>query len=120
MYRKYRFYKDELGWFIDLKWFPFNRGFLAMIAGADILLDKLSNNQKEVILKITSIRPKENNYEDCIIRQQKLGLLNGAVYKTVINKLPNSGVGKNKLWLCAVTLLIFGRYPRKIYFKKVK
>jgi len=44
--RTYRFYKDDLGWFIDLPSFPLNRGYLAMVLGADDLLDKLSKGKK--------------------------------------------------------------------------
>ena len=121
--RTYRFYKkvcpiEGTGyWFIDLKYFPFNKAWLAMVLGADLLLDKLSNNKNEVLLGVSSKRPKNNNYDDCIIKKQDLGLLKGAVYKTVINKIPSSGFGKNKLWLCAVTLWVFWKYPKKIYFK---
>lgn len=116
--RKYRFYKNELGWFIDLKWFPFSKGYLAMVLGADILLDELSDNTSEVYLRISSF--KINDYTDVIVKKRTLSFLGGAVYKTLLTKLPNIGFGKNKLWLCFITLLIFGRYPNKIYFKTIK
>jgi len=115
--KTHRFYKDELGWFIDLKRFPFNRSHLAMVCGADELLEKLSGGDKEVFLTI-STKPIDNCY-DCLHRVLKLGLLNGAIYSpsSLHAPLKNKITETNQLWLCAVTLLVFGHYPKKIYFK---
>ncbi len=115
--RTYRFYKDELGWFIDLKMWMWNRGHLAMVLGADDFLDKLSKGSNEVYLKISSGRLKE--YDDVLKRTKTISLFGGAVYKTLLKKIPNNGFGKNKLWLCGVTLFVFLRYPKKIYFKVI-
>lgn len=117
--KTYRFYKDEIGWFIDLKWFPFNRGYLAMVAGADEVLNKLSNNGNEIFLSV-STKPKFGNLfvSSCLFRVEKLGLYKGAVYTPSSNLVLNYEIfEKNQLWLCAVTLLIFGHYPSKIYYK---
>jgi hypothetical protein len=114
--RTYRFYKDEIGWFIDLKWFPFNRAHLAMVCGADDLLDKISNGFKEVILEI-STKPIKN-YDDVLKRVQKFGLMNGAVYAPEHERLETLIFeGQSLLWLCPVTLLVFGHYPKNIYFR---
>lgn len=115
--RTYRFYKDEYGWFIDLKWFPFNRAHLAMVCGADELLDIVSDGADEVYLDV-STKPIDNNFT-CLHRVQKLGLLNGAVYTpSSLITLKNDIFQPNQLWLCAVALLVFGHYPEKIYFCK--
>jgi hypothetical protein len=115
--KTYRFYKDEYGWFIDLKWFPFNRAHLAMVCGADNLLDILSNNSDEVILKISTSKFGFKN-TDKLERRIKCGLLNGATYEVMSPEIEfqTSFLGKNHLWLCAVTLLVFGYYPKEIYF----
>lgn len=113
--KTYRFYKDEYGWFIDLKWFPFNRAHLAMVFGADELLDVLSDNKEEVFLEV-SRKPIKNNY-NCLFRVAKSGILNGAVYQVSNSKqIKNVIFEANQLWLCAVTLLLFGHYPKQIYF----
>lgn len=118
MTKKYRFYKDESCWFIDLKWFPFNKAHLAMVCGADELLDNLSENSAEVFLEI-STKPIKNNY-DCLHLVEKLGWVMGAVYEVSATKrIKNSIFNTNQLWLCAVTLLVFGHYPKNIYFKKL-
>lgn len=119
--RTYRFYKDEYGWFIDLKWFPFNRAHLAMVCGADELLDKLSKGGNEVRLKISTNIFKVDNYyiSNRLERVKKLGLLYGAVYEPSFHKIQNKIFEKNQLWLCAVTLLVFGHYPKNIYYSVV-
>ena len=117
--RTYRFYKNELGWFIDIPSFPFNKAWLAMVAGADDLLDVLSSGEKEVKISLYS-KSKGTDYTDVISRTNRLGLFKGSVYKTLITKIPNNGFGKNKLWLCPATLWVFLRYPKKIYFKVIK
>lgn len=114
--RKYRFYKNELGWFIDLKWFPFNKGYLAMVAGADIVLDKLSEGKDEIILKVsTSPIPYSDGKLE---RHVNMGISGGALY------FPKRGFNDNHdlqsvdtVWLCPVTLLLFFKYPKQIYFK---
>jgi len=116
--RTYRFYKDEYGWFIDLKWFPFNRAHLAMVCGADKLLDILSNNSKEVVLNISTGK-FGMKLSDRLERRIKLGFLNGATYEVMskdVNFTTDGLLNKNNLWLCAVTLLVFGYYPKEIYF----
>jgi hypothetical protein len=120
MTKKHRFYKDEYGWFIDLKWFPFNRAHLAMVCGADKLLDTLSEGRDEVRLKISTSRfgmKMPNRLE----RRIKLGLLSGATYEVVSPEIAfeTSYLDKNHLWLCAVTLLVFGYYPKNIYYEVV-
>lgn len=116
--RTYRFYKDEFGWFIDLKWFPFNRAHLAMVCGADEMLDKLSNNGTKVKLQVSTKPIKVNNLTNfnCLIRETVLGLFYGAIYSPTNIKLENKIFKENQLYLCAVTLLLFGRYPKKLYF----
>ncbi len=116
--RTYKFYKNELGWFIDLKYFPFSVAYCAMVAGADDLLDQLSNNSNTIKLKV-SIR-KFKGHDDILIRTEKLGLTMGSIYTpqkiTLKTKIFN---GQNLLWLCPVTLFVFLHYPKKIYYKTI-
>lgn len=116
--RKYRFYKNELGWFIGLKWFPFNKAYLAMVMGADILLDILSVNGSEVNLQVsTSPIPF---YDGILKRKQVLGTMLGAYYTTDDGYEGKYGVTTVKsVWLCPVTLWVFLRYPKQIYFKVI-
>ena len=116
---KYRFYKDELGWFIDLKWFPFGKtylkGMLAMIGESDKLLDLLAQGENEVTLQV---RTWPIPYADGHLEKQISSLTGGAIYKS------NKGFSEkynvesvNTAWLCPVTLWVFLKYPEKIYYK---
>ena len=114
--KAYNFYKNESGWFIDLPNFPFDKSLLAMVCGADDLLDKLSKGRDEVKIAISS-NYNDVDYDDVLKLEAKLGLRKGAIYKTLLNKLQDNGFGKDRLWLCPVTLWVFLRYPKNIYFK---
>ncbi len=115
--RIYRFYKDENGWFIDLKWFPFNKAWLAMVAGADELLDILAKGKKEVHLQIGT--KVFDGCQDMLGREAKLGLFKGAVYSPSVNMIKHELIKKNQLWLCPATLWVFGYYPDTIYFRPI-
>ena len=115
--RTYRFYKEDKQWFIDLKWFPKSlKHHLAMVAGADELLDKLSEGKEEITLQVSSRVFRNDSF--ILDRVLKFpGMFNGAVYSWFNGKIEYEIIDKNQLWLCWVTLLVFGRYPKTIYFK---
>jgi hypothetical protein len=90
-----QFYKDKEGWFIDLPEFieegHGTKGNLAMVSGADTMLDKLANNKKRITLRIET-----ENY------------------------MFTSAEHTHRVWLCPVTKYVFGgKYPNKIYIQKV-
>lgn len=115
--RTLRFYKNELGWFIDLKWFPFDNSWLSMVAGADELLDKLSGGLEEVILDVSTSPIK---YGDGWLEKRGSVLLGGAFYEAKGINIDNDfGEGtKSQLWLCPATLWVFLKYPKKLYYRK--
>ena len=116
--RKYRFYKNELGWFIDLKWFPFGKHWLAMIAGADTLLDNLSENKNEVFLEVSTAPIPF--YDGILKRTQTVGLLKGAFYTETKGYTPTKRRLVSSIWLCPVIVWVFWNYPKRIYFKIAK
>lgn len=123
--RKYRFYKNEMGWSIDLKWFPFNKAWLLMVAGADTLLDILSKGKNEVTLEVstspilysTGVLEKEDN-------KDIKGIFQGRVYESkyvdIKSCLGSFSPKHSLLWLCPTTLVVFWKYPKKIYYKTVE
>lgn len=121
---KHRFYKDSEGWFIDLPEF-INLGLgtkanLAMVCGADTLLDQLSEGKDEVIVifsdepfsdaeKLTKTRM---GADISALKEYGHPLQFGAYY--------HSKKRNHELWLCPVTVYVFGGYyPDNIYIKKV-
>jgi hypothetical protein len=108
-----RFYKDSEGWFIDLPSFPGPKSALALIQGADVMLDVLSKNTNEVVLTF-----HHSPVDDCDVvlnRKEIIGLgLCGADY---VGESSNKSLNSLDVWLCPVTVYVFGTYPPKIYVK---
>lgn len=113
MIKEYKFYKtEEAEWFIDLPDYINNGGFieeLQMVAGADLMLDILSNYGEEVNLLIST-----EEFEGCekLIKSEWQLCTSGACYDLISQSdipLP--------IWLCDVTKYVFGNFPEVIYFK---
>lgn len=108
----FRFIKDAEGWYIDLKGSPFTRKQLAMVRGADTFLDILAAGKSEVVISAsTSFIP---GYSELVRKKIRTFGTGGADY------LVESYGGKrydHAVFLCPVTLWIFLRYPKVIYFK---
>jgi hypothetical protein len=115
----YRFYKDDIGWFIDIPDWQESRMELQMVCGADDLCDILSEGNSEFNIDI-SLFP----FEDCeTIRRTKLGRLEGFEYGSGAWYELNSYKNTPKhleMWLCDVTKFVFGEFPIEIHFKKTK
>ncbi len=109
----YRFIKDNLGWYADLKNTPFTRDNLAMICGADTLLDLISGERKEVMLNAGTSYIK--GYEQLHRKKIFNFGLDGAYY--IIHSYKGNEINHN-LWLCPVMLWVFLRYPKIIYFSE--
>jgi hypothetical protein len=100
------FEKESTGWYIVLPEWNGSKADLAMVCGADTLLDQLSQFRDKVSLEVhleqldeSFIKLKKKN--DC--------WFNGANY---IVQSTN-----HELWLCNVTKFVFGNLPDVIYFK---
>jgi hypothetical protein len=105
--KKLKFIKDDNKlWFIDLPNWIGSHSALQMVAGADTLLDLLSNNGKEVTIEV-----KKKPFEGYTDRLQRIRFNDlGADY------IHNDSLN---VWLCAVTIFVFGYFPSNIYFKKL-
>lgn len=109
------FIKDKEGWYIDLKNSPFTRRQLGMVRGADTLLDILSEGASQVIFDATT-RPILGYEQLRRIKIHRYGF-KGADY--IMESFSGERI-RHTLWLCPVTLWVFLRYPKTIYFKKVR
>jgi hypothetical protein len=110
-----RFYKDEDGWFIDLPEWPGEKADLAMVLGADTLLDKLSNGDSEIIIEFSN-----ENFENAelLTKLHDDSEIGGAHYLWVPVLEGRIGI-ELELWLCDVTKFVFGSMPDKIYLKRI-
>ena len=103
--KNYTFNKENGSWYIDLPNWQGTKGELQMVAGADILLDHLSNNGTavNVALSIEKDCPKEYETLKRIIKTPP----NGCLYH----------LGIKPVWLCNVTKFVFdGVFPKQIHF----
>lgn len=106
--KKYRFYKEDNRWYIDLEDYIKEGGDkedLELVAGANDMLDQLSKGKNEITLLISLI---ENSFTYCLIKQDADG--NYIFHDSIKDTF-------SKVWLCSVTKWLFGDYPEMIYLK---
>lgn len=105
------FYKDNTGWYIDFPAF-IEQGLggkadLAMVSGADLMLDYLSEGQPRIALTFSNMPMEKARF------QLKMFAHNGwgATYFSNIAQVPT-------VWLCNVTKVVFGgAHPRQIFVR---
>ena len=106
------FVQDPDGrWYIDIPW-DGNRSNLEMVAGSDRLLSHIAKGDNKVTLQV--ILDYLDDYNDYIILDRFEHSLAGGASYTVSN-----AEFKEPIWICPVTLCVLGRYPKKIYFKRI-
>jgi hypothetical protein len=108
--KEFTFVKDHGKWYIDLPEYDGSRDDLRMVSGADTWLDMLSNNGTSVDLRISLDQPLAN----CLDRMLQIPVIGGAFYKA---KKYNGKKANHMMWLCPVTLFVFGKYPNVIYYE---
>ena len=106
------FVQDPDGrWYIDIPW-DGNRSNLEMVAGSDKLLSHIAKGDNKVTFQV--ILDYIDDYNDYIILDRFEHSLAGGASYTVSN-----AEFKEPIWICPVTLCVLGRYPKKIYFKRI-
>jgi hypothetical protein len=107
------FYKDSYGWFIDLPEWPGEIDDLAMVMGADTMLDMMAEGESRILIQFSN-----ENFENAevLIKLRDDLDIGGAHY------LLQTYMGIEfslELWLCDVTKFMFGTMPNKIYLKRI-
>lgn len=107
--RTLTFNKEKSGWYIDLPEWKGSKGDLAMVSGADTLLDRISNDEESVKLSV-ALTPVDNFYK--LKLTTKVNKAGGGIYKVYgAKKFPK------EIWLCDVTKFVFGGHlPPEVYF----
>ena len=105
--KKLKFNKENQQWFIDLPEWTGDKLDLLMVAGADKMLDMLSNNKNSVTLMVSEEEPTESGFEK-IEKITETPLTGGATYSS--KYFP--------IWLCDVVRFVYeGRMPNTLYYK---
>lgn len=107
-----KFNLEDGVWYIEFPNYPGPKANLAMVLGADTLLYHLAEGLNSVTMDI-SLDPVEGFNKIVRTELHSFGAL-GATY----NAEEVDGIDYDKkLWLCPVTVLVLGGYPKEIYYK---
>ena len=93
-------------------WDPYFNGDvyqLQMVEGADTLLDKMSEGESNIVA--VAIEPNTQTLPHYLEKVKEDDL--GCTYKVV------SPYYSGEIWICNVTLTLFGEFPKTIGFTKV-
>ena len=100
-------------WYVDFPNWPFDHHNLMMVAGADELCARLSDDGKEARVSVIPASQKEKHEGYAELCRTDYSLTGGAHYE--VRGLDGFS---RKIWLCPVTLFVLGRYPAYLYIKK--
>lgn len=107
---KIRFYNEDNKWYADLPNYIEEGGCkedLQMVMGADIWLDVLSECGNEITIQISN-----KHFEGFESKLLYIGDLNHMKEGDYL-EFPDN----HHMWLCGVTIWLFGEYPQSIYYK---
>lgn len=117
--KTHTFYKEAYGgWFIDLPEYlesGGSKGDLAMVAGADTMLDIVAGKAQEVTLTM-HIQPFDGAAMLQLIRLCEPSMGGGYYH---MQSFEGREVNQ-EMWLCDVTEFVFGNMPQRIYVKRVE
>lgn len=115
MERICKFYKEPDGsWYVDLPEWEGDKSALQMVLGADTLLDLMAQGHQEILVRFSTEGFPGADVMSWFLNGIPGDLeMGGAMYHVESYK----GIDYNfDLWLCDVTLFVFGEFPQHIYF----
>lgn len=107
----FTFNKESNLWYIHIPW-KWNHDNLQMVGGADKLLQYLSKGSESVSVSCWLSDPHSPNYFK--LSRKKWSLFKGAFYS-----VENLHGFDRDIYICPVTLWVFGKYPKYIWVKKI-
>ena len=111
------FNKEPSGWYIDLPKYIEQGGYkedLAMVEGADTMLDTMADGKSSVTLTLATESFK--GADELVLTQKCDPIVGGGYY---LLKQWEGKVVMHDMWLCAVTEFVFGYLPEKIFVKRI-
>ena len=113
-----QFNKEKNGcWYVDFPHWPFSHDNLAMVSGADKMLELLSDGELFVRVCVIPTKKQEKHDEYIELVQTEHSLFGGSTYQVEYEPFKER-FKRDTLWICPVTLFVLGRYPKYIYVKK--
>ena len=108
--KEYKFIKQfDNKWYIDLLEWEGPQSALEIVAGADIMLDIIAQEENNVVLSI-ALEPLEG-FDELVKLRDNAG---GGDYLLKTYKGQEYNL---EMWLCEVTAYVFGYLPDIIYIK---
>jgi hypothetical protein len=116
MQKDITFKKENGAWYVVLPEWKGPKASLAMVAGADTMLDCISGFTEICKIQITT-EPVKDFQGDGVIKKtsETAGLLR-SFYGQHYNA---EGLYTGLIWLCPVAKFVFGNYPDEVYFKLI-
>ena len=115
--KQHKFVREGSGWYIDLPEYleqGGSKGDLAMVAGADTMLDAIAGEDDSVTLLLdTQPFPGADELSLTQVCEPAMG---GGYY--LLKEFEGKVISHN-MWLCDVTTFVFGTLPPKIFIKRV-
>ena len=107
--------EDDGGWYIDLPEWKGAHSNLAMVVGADDLLEYLLKSDNRVEVEVVKSDVSLDDMGDYFCCKQIDISVFGATYRVC-------GVEgfDRTIWICPVTLFVLGEYPKFIYIRQIK
>ena len=116
---KLRFNKEKNGcWYIVFPHWPFSHDNLAMVSGADKMLELLSDGDPFVEVSVIPAKEKVQHDGYIELEQTEHSLFGGSTYQVKFEPFIKM-FKRDILWICPVTLFVLGHYPRLIYVRKL-
>ena len=111
MQKEIRFFKKDRKWYADIPGHSLEEN--EMVAGADVALEIISMYRPEITLTIATENP--DKFLMHLVKEKEDEL--GCTYKIVKSSVEFPW---DPVWLCGVTLDVFGAFPEDIYITKLK
>lgn len=114
--KQHHFYRENGGWYIDLPAYleeGGSKGDLAMVAGANTMLEVMASDAIDVMLLIDE-QPFEGADELLRTEVCEPSMGSGCYW---MQHFERKRVAQS-MWLCDVTNFVFGYLPNKIYVKR--
>lgn len=112
------FNKEKDGcWYVDFPHWPFSHDNLAMVSGADKMLQLLSDGDLFVRVSVIPAKRQELHDDYIELEQTESSLFGGSTYQVKYEPFKER-FKRDTLWICPVTLFVLGQYPKFIYVKR--
>jgi hypothetical protein len=113
--KKYRFYKKEydgkVRWWVEIKPWILPERLLIMYPSAEKWLEKIGGGKNELVVTAST---KQFPNAETLFKNKFEGPIRGTSY---VAKSYRGEIADHEVLLCPVTLYVFGKYPKAIYYQ---